>query len=199
MGQVAARRRFRGRNPPASLKRLAMRALRALCADLVSGGEIPPASLKPGPYRRRGGSRELSRFPGEKSPGLIEARPSRPSRERTWRFPGEKSPGLIEATTPARSSSCVPHRCFRGRNPPASLKPLARHPRGAHDRADRGFRGRNPPASLKPRRSSRSASRRRRRFRGRNPPASLKPGRIESKRRLCDCRFVSGGEIPRPH
>ena len=42
---------------------------------------------------------QLRRFPGEKSPGLIEAR-KRASAAVTVRrlaFPGEKSPGLIEA------------------------------------------------------------------------------------------------------
>ena len=36
-------------------------------------------------------------FPGEKSPGLIEAAMDAPSAARSRAFPGEKSPGLIEA------------------------------------------------------------------------------------------------------
>ena len=61
---------------------------------------------------------------------------------------------------------------FRGRNPPASLKPLGLP--AADPGADPGFRGRNPPASLKPpcgRLSMKTGSAC---FRGRNPPASLK-------------------------
>ena len=43
-------------------------------------------------------SERLSRFPGEKSPGLIEARVFGAERRASGkRFPGEKSLGLIEA------------------------------------------------------------------------------------------------------
>ena len=111
-------------------------------------------------------------FPGEKSSGLIEARPAGVgvrARRRSFRgrnppaslkrvavsglqrlalsgFPGEKSSGLIEA----RFSSAPIDRdalCFRGRNPPASLK--RRLPPARTTPAARCFRGRNPPASLK--------------------------------------------------
>ena len=88
---------FRGRNPPASLKHASARVNhRATC---------------------------FHKFPGEKSPGLIEAL-LRTKRKGPCRrlFPGEKSPGLIEA-----GAACRPRRDagrFRGRNPPASLKPV---------------------------------------------------------------------------
>ena len=108
-------------------------------------------------------------------------------------FPGEKSPGLIEALSPGRD---LPRRtCFRGRNPPASLKLqviLA---------ADRGrlagrFRGRNPPASLKldP---IRHLAQQQPEF-----PGEKSPGLIEASspsRPVPAARDVSGGEIPRPH
>ena len=62
---------FRGRNPPASLKP-------ELFADIDEG------TVDMG-------------FPGEKSPGLIEAPCGTIGSEHIRRFPGEKSPGLIEA------------------------------------------------------------------------------------------------------
>ena len=61
-------------------------------------------------------------FPGEKSPGLIEARSSLVARPRLVEFPGEKSPGLIEAESSNLTLVPIILR-FRGRNPPASLKP----------------------------------------------------------------------------
>ena len=63
-------------------------------------------------------------FPGEKSPGLIEAM-SDPLTliEGFYReFPGEKSPGLIEAYQLDSSGTAWRGAGFRGRNPPASLK-----------------------------------------------------------------------------
>ena len=84
---------------------------------------------------------------------------------------------------------------FRGRNPPASLKPCP----CTDDRqnAPTCFRGRNPPASLKHRGAPADSGYMVHCFRGRNPPASLKRRRLRrhTRRRA----RVSGGEIPRPH
>ena len=64
-----------------------------------------------------------SAFPGEKSPGLIEAGlPVEVTMSNILAFPGEKSPGLIEAGACCWIGSGWCHVCFRGRNPPASLK-----------------------------------------------------------------------------
>ena len=142
-GLIEARRRrrrrsaadssFRGRNPPASLK-LGPRGQRRLRAVRRGfRGRNPPASLKPRGASGGGGAGSPS-FPGEKSPGLIEARRRRHrSARRSASFPGEKSPGLIEA---AAAYGRIPgDRRFRGRNPPASLK-LGDRAAGAAGAAD---------------------------------------------------------------
>ena len=112
-------RGFRGRNPPASLKRRRRPRRRR---PPRFRGRNPPASLK-----RRSERCSLPKpvlFPGEKSSGLIEAHVGSPLPAPCLTFPGEKSSGLIEAAAP-RPSRPWDHRCFRGRNPPASLKRVA--------------------------------------------------------------------------
>ena len=132
-------------------------------------------------YRRR-----TTGFRGRNPPASLKHRLSSILRvEPRRRFPGEKSPGLIEATG-HRSGGAARRRppgCFRGRNPPASLKPLRLR---ALAHGSERFRGRNPPASLKRRSARLRRSGRRRGFRGRNPPASLKRGRERGRR----CRLV---------
>ena len=85
-------------------------------------GRNPPASLKPGGFRSR--RHRGATFPGEKSSGLIEAFVVSHSRFQWLMFPGEKSSGLIEAIVSV-STWQQTLRCFRGRNPPASLKHMA--------------------------------------------------------------------------
>ena len=84
-------------------------------------------------------------------------------------FPGEKSPGLIEARA-ARSRCWRSGRCFRGRNPPASLKRLA---------------------------MVEVAGRRRVLFPGEKSPGLIEALLREAG--PAGERGVSGGEIPRPH
>ena len=89
-------RSFRGRNPPASLKHMEPAGRQA--NDTGFRGRNPPAALK-------------------LFVGLDAAFGLEPP------FPGEKSPGLIEAPWAAATERrCSPR--FRGRNPPASLKPV---------------------------------------------------------------------------
>ena len=213
-------RGFRGRNPPASLKHGRQDDAAGHAAPRPGfRGRNPPASLKLGCAPQQDAVGRAG-FPGEKSPGLIEATAGPLARWR-WRgcFRGRNPPASLK---PGRVNRQGAFRDggFRGRNPPASLKPPAVDRRLPCD--GRRFRGRNPPASLKRSAISSSSSRRSAGFRGRNPPASLKPrvgeligipptefpgekspGLIEAAYSACrmhreSCR-VSGGEIPRPH
>ena len=59
-------------------------------------------------------------------------------------FPGEKSPGLIEAPGAGRTAR-LPAASFRGRNPPASLKPAA--DRAVHGVVE-GFPGEKSPGLI---------------------------------------------------
>ena len=182
---------FRGRNPPASLKREALRFVlvgeSAFPGEKSSGlieavgfssfqavragfrGRNPPASLKLTTTTFHL-TLTACRFPGEKSSGLIEATFG----PRNFRaaciilFPGEKSSGLIEAQRRV-----------------LLVLLLAR------------FRGRNPPASLKHTFGETCYGVEYERFRGRNPPASLKLHLVRSF--LFEPKHVSGGEILRPH
>ena len=192
---------FRGRNPPASLKPGAGRDLRRH-AGAGFRGRNPPASLKRDPLQRRRRLRQaLGGFRGRNPPASLKrALPADLTDPAGGSpFPGEKSPGLIEARR-SRSSNSLDTVLvsFRGRNPPASLKLRYGWQRPAGSAGQR-FRGRNPPASLKqlrlmhyplvrlerfPGEKSPGLIEARKewlaviaspgRFRGRNPPASLK-------------------------
>ena len=111
-------------------------------------------------------------FPGEKSPGLIEAviAPFSCSSPH-WMFPGEKSPGLIEAR-PRDSDGSRPGTSFRGRNPPASLKHVDVSVRSLG--CGHLFPGEKSPGLIE---------------------AAVTRGQSPYEREVS----VSGGEIPRPH
>ena len=108
-------------------------------------------------------------FPGEKSPGLIEAQLRPDHKTGIGQFPGEKSPGLIEATMDCMYRRIANMAMFPGEKSPGLIE--ARNQVTLHSQSQR--------------------------FRGRNPPASLKLGveGVTVKR----TPYVSGGEIPRPH
>ena len=208
--------RFRGRNPPASLK-LEDSSDDRLPVRSEFPGEKSPGLIEAPPTLCWPLSRLLP-FPGEKSPGLIEASVTvRPYCLHLSWFPGEKSPGLIEATTPRQSRRTF--YCFRGRNPPASLKRIMPVD-GLTQRTE--FPGEKSPglieACTRPRESSHSLLR----FPGEKSPGLIEarartrsvviissfpgeksPGLIEARMGPMKKRHVaigvSGGEIPRPH
>ena len=136
---------FRGRNPPASLKRPAPRRGSTATRPRFRGRN-PPASLKRRARHRRARRARGRRFRGRNPPASLKRRLAIATGRGLSPFPGEKSPGLIEAV-PGTPPSPRGATGFRGRNPPASLKHNARRRR--RRAADGRFRGRNPPASLK--------------------------------------------------
>ena len=110
------------------------------------------------------------------------------------KFPGEKSPGLIEASHSATRRRWHQMR-FRGRNPPASLKLCSS---STDSRLPSSFRGRNPPASLKHDRAWADMTLAAEVFPGEKSPGLIEAGLVGghgAPQRL----DVSGGEIPRPH
>ena len=116
---VCAGRRFRGRNPPASLKQGDVRR------DKDAWSAVFPGEKSSGLIEALNGTLRISTcttvFPGEKSSGLIEAAAHTGGSQLERKFPGEKSSGLIEAKQGQDQGSERP-MSFRGRNPPASLK-----------------------------------------------------------------------------
>ena len=120
MSSPASPASFRGRNPPASLKH----DHRLPCILVPSfRGRNPPASLKPDTVQRAcSGPWGTPGFRGRNPPASLKLLPAGAVAAALPRFPGEKSPGLIEASGASPGIHCDAPSSFRGRNPPASLK-----------------------------------------------------------------------------
>ena len=165
-------------------------------------GIFPPASLKPLQVGDNG--EPLPAFPGDFSPGLIEASARSYARvPGIATFPGDFSPGLIEARA-ARDGLRCRQLPFRGIFPPASLKQLVEQgtrlvadpfpgdfspglieAKAAEERGllHRRFPGDFSPGLIEASCSRYSPRRRLAPFRGIFPPASLKLLAVDPIRR----------------